>query len=411
MTEENNNINELLKKDMDLNLYNYNYSSPVTLVKDSLITLFSNENWRLGHNIKRFESIDKKSYSMSDKLDITDFENSINDRYDSHQVPTHNNWTINQYYFSQFINLLNDKGTTDYYYYLYSFSQKSTDWYEVLKDNLLIAALKKAKTTHYDQLVPITENNETFMVDLDYNKVMKKIPHGEYFEDFFMIEPDIGASFDIVPSESVIAILYSIILGISGDNIKKLFLYPNLNPDELAKAQLLYLKNSHSTMNEIYDWAGVDNIGYDPIDDKDLSFDCYFYNPNIEEMSDPIAHYDIPSALSFIYHKEYDAELDSDQHKLTNALLDIADKHNLSIQRQLRRKSTLNQISHIDFADNKIASYDIASTKDFGNNGWIESVFNIVEKDSQKQIMYDMKIGQLVHYLVLLETPPEEEEE
>src|SRR5699024_8096051 len=113
--EENNNINELLKKDMDLNLYNYNYSSPVTLVKDSLITLFSNENWRLGHNIKRFESIDKKSYSMSDKLDITDFENSINNRYDSHQVPTHNNWTINQYYFSQFINLLNDKGTTDYY--------------------------------------------------------------------------------------------------------------------------------------------------------------------------------------------------------------------------------------------------------------------------------------------------------
>lgn len=408
MTDENNNINELLKKNMVLNLYTYNYSTPVTMVKDSLITLFSDENWRLSHNVNRFEPISPEQ--KSSEINITDLENSINERRDVNNVPSS--------YHSEFdpdlvMLLVDELNQLDFNseYTACTFDQYAKDSYEVLNDDLLIEALKKEKKTHYRQLVPVKEDNNTFIVDLEYNKVMKQIPHIQSFQSLCSVLPFLGSEFNSVSPQSVSAVLYALSLGISNDNIKKSILYPTMTPDELANAQLMYLKYCHSAINDLSEEAAADNIGFDAIDEDDSNpaYDCYFYNPDSEEQTTLIAHDDIDSALTYIYHKEYDPELNADQHKLTNALIDLADKHNLSIQRQLRRKSTLSQISHVDFENKKITSYDSELTKDYGNNCWIESVFNVIEKDTKNQVMYDMTIGQLFSYIVSLDYPSLEE--
>lgn len=412
MSDKSNYINGLMKDRMILNLYTYNYSSPVTLVKDSLITLFSDENWRLSHNVNRFKIENIDMSLESDIISISDFEYSINELHDSYNIPTFRFPGLNPDLVLQFIN--NPAHSAGNGSDVYNFTQDSTECYEVLNDNLLITALQKAKTNHYQQLVPVKEDDDKFLVDLEYNKVMKQMYHRMacFRELYYVIPPFNNKNFNIVTPNSLSAVLYALDLGINAENIKKLILYPTLTPDELANVKLIYSKDIHTKLFEVYEITAIEDIGYYAPDDDDsnpATYDCYFYNPDSEELTTLIAHDDIDSALTYIYHKEYDPELNADQHKLTNALIDIADKHNLSIQRQLRRKSTISQINHIDFENKKLTSYDSELVQDYGNNCWIESVFNVIEKDTKNQVMYDMTIGQLFSYIVSLDYPSLEE--
>lgn len=405
MTAETTNINDILSKDADIKVHTYNYSKRMQLTKNGLINCFTNENWNLTNSISRFEIVDLPEDLLSYRpMSLDDLEKQVDSAIKYGHLLSLSFYLSDSDLTAWLVQQAAEKGFT-----VYGYVKQGHNVHEVLDDKLFIKAMKRATQTDYSQFATVNEGDNYFTVDLEYNHVMKKLKNEElltYDICYYIFDESGDLSLEAIPSDDLDSVLYSLILGIDPQSIKKALLFPKITKSKLASSQLLFERAYKSWPIEVTCAYDIDNFNYETPshDDSDIIDDFYFNDSVYDQgLSDPFSAKEIVKVLDYLYHDIDDSKLAESQSRITNALIQMADEHGLDIYRAMRQEVAIGKILHITMADQKISSYEANVDEEFGNKYMVRSVFDVVKKDHTQVMQYDLTLPQLFTYLISLD--------
>ncbi|WP_125763512.1 hypothetical protein [Companilactobacillus hulinensis] len=396
---QNTDINELIANKFNIKANIYYYGTFIRIIPQGLVTCFSNDNIPLKRKINRYEiSTAEDDLPLSNELSQNELEEYINDlsNLGSNSIPSCSNKTI------ELIKQVNKMGL-----HVFGLIQSPVKSAEVLDDDLLINALKKARQTDYSQFVSIADNGDNFIVDLDYKHVFKVIPHNHdesLFTLYICNENDL-ILFDTIKPRMLNAILYSLTMGIDPTDIKKMLLYPAITQDKLASSKLIYTQYTHTIPKEITSMDNLEEVALSTPSDDNNVIDAYCFYDSVsgQNLTPALSAIDIVPTLEYLYHEQYDMAFAIAKSNLTGDLIKIADAHNLEISRSYRRQISLGKVTKITAKADEPIDITGQIDDDYKNKKPIESIFNVDVKNTDEHIKHDLTIYELFSYLLSLD--------
>jgi len=396
-------LNTFLKdNELDIVISKYNCSPEEPVLTDSMTTLFSKESHRLTKKKSSFELFNMNSefYVWND-----DF-NAVYQRILSMQAGNTQILNIDENY-EQFIiamiGMLNKKGYT-----VQGCMQEPTEGWTVLDDNLLNVALHKADESEGSPLNTVTDQDGTeFVINEDQKAVLlknKPLEKGIYRWEkvFALCDAEGNGLIEDITFRQLGLTLLGFLKGLSIEQLKARFLWPDFSDELLSKAKLFYEIRRCTNMRIIDTLEDLQSNDETDLDDDDPYFvNVYQYYDSSDgaELQSSIPASDLPDFFKSKYSHE-PVDIEEPLRKLSDEFVNMAADLDLLILRHQNQLEVSNFVSDIQINDGK-GSIGINANSEVNDNNYhpIESYFDVEDRHSYELVEKNLTINELLGYL------------